>query len=225
VVPPIVEETITIFCFSNHARLPKGHRRLLIARTSRPTRRWSRRKRRAAHRQNRSAASLNGPRHRGRDTIATLHLICGLPCSGKTTLAKTLERERSALRPAPDEWITRLYGADISGAALDSARAPVEAVLWDLAAQVPVLGLDVILEYGFWNRREREQFRTRAAKLGARSELHFTNAPEDELLRRLANRNVQLPPDTFWVDEARLRGWFQLFEPPDTDELRPREAH
>src|SRR3989304_9804898 len=25
VVPPVVEETITMFCFSNHARLPKGH--------------------------------------------------------------------------------------------------------------------------------------------------------------------------------------------------------
>jgi predicted kinase len=134
-----------------------------------------------------------------------------------------LERERSALRLSPDEWIIRIYGANISGEALDSARNPVEAAVWDLAARVLELGVDVILEYGFWTRREREEFRTQAAQLGANSELHYTEASEDELLGRLANRNMKLPPGTIWIDEARLRDWFKLFEPPDADELRPRE--
>jgi predicted kinase len=35
--------------------------------------------------------------------MVTLHLMVGLPCSGKTTLARTLEHERSALRLTPDE--------------------------------------------------------------------------------------------------------------------------
>jgi predicted kinase len=153
-----------------------------------------------------------------------LHLICGLPCSGKTTLAKTLEFERSALRLSPDEWIVTLYGSDISGAALDAARDPVETALWNLAARVLVLGLDVILEYGFWSRVEREEFRRRAAQLGARSELHFTDAPNEELICRLAQRNAQLPPGTFWIDEARLRSWFDVFEAPSKEELRPRET-
>ena len=157
-------------------------------------------------------------------TIATLHLICGLPCSGKTTRAKAIELERSALRLSPDEWITRLYGADISGEALDAVRDPVEAALWDLAARVLVLGLDVILEYGFWSRGEREEYRRRAVQLGARSELHFTDAPEEELLRRLAKRNAQLPPGTFWIDGARMRGWVDGFERPSSEELRPRET-
>jgi len=125
---------------------------------------------------------------------------------------------------SPDEWIATLYGFDISGEALDAARHPVETALWHLAARVLVLGLDVILEYGFWSRTEREEFRRRAAQLGARSELHFTDAPREELISRLAKRNAQLPPGTFWIDEARLRSWFDLFEPPNSEELRPREA-
>lgn len=153
-----------------------------------------------------------------------MRLICGLPCSGKTTLAKALELEHSALRLSPDEWIIRLYGSDISGEALDAARDPVETALWELAARVLVLGLDVILEYGFWSQSEREDFRKRAAQLGARSELYFTDTPEEELLRRLAKRNAQLPPGTFWIDEARLRSWLRLFEPPSAKELEPREV-
>ncbi|MEN3333522.1 MAG: hypothetical protein V7641_2887 [Blastocatellia bacterium] len=159
----------------------------------------------------------------GGETIATLHLMCGLPCSGKTTLAKQLEQERSALRLTPDEWIIRLFGADLSVEALDAARDPIETALWDLAARVLVLGVDVILDFGFWSRGEREEFRFRAAQLGARSELHFTDTSEDELLSRLAMRNACLPPGTFWIDDARFRLWFRCFEPPSPDELQPRD--
>jgi len=37
----------------------------------------------------------------------TLIVICGLPYSGKTTLAR-IEAERPAVRLSPDEWIERL---------------------------------------------------------------------------------------------------------------------
>jgi predicted kinase len=149
--------------------------------------------------------------------------MCGLPCAGKTTLAKQIEHERSALRLTPDEWITNLFGADLSLAALDAARDPVESVLWDLAARILVLDVDVVLDFGFWSRTERDDFRARAARLGARSELHFLDVPEEELLARLATRNAQLPPGTFRIDAARLTLWSNWFEPPTMDELRPRD--
>jgi len=139
-------------------------------------------------------------------------------------MAKSLELERPALRLCPDEWITTLYASDISGEQLDAVRDPVETALWEIAARVLVLGLDVILEFGFWSREEREEFRGRATQLGARSELHFADAPREELLRRLAQRNAQLPPGTFWIDEERLRSWMELFERPSAEELRPREV-
>jgi predicted kinase len=148
--------------------------------------------------------------------------MCGLPCAGKTSLAKELEEEYAAVRLTPDEWIARLYGADIAEEWLDAVRDPVEAVMWDLAARGLALGVDVILDFGFWTRSERESFRDRAAQLGAGSRLHFLDVAEDELLRRLAARNAALPAATFWIDEARLRQWCELFEPPTPDELRAR---
>jgi predicted kinase len=156
--------------------------------------------------------------------MPTLHLICGLPCAGKTTLARQLETRRSALRLTPDEWIVRLYAKDISGPELDAVRDPVESVLWDLASRVLALGVDVILDFGFWSRNEREEFRSRAFRLGARSELHFLNVPEDLLLARLAVRNENRPPGTLWIDSDRVKEWIRLFEPPDAAELNPRQA-
>lgn len=124
----------------------------------------------------------------------------------------------------PDEWIARLYGADVSGDALDTARDPIEQALWDLAVRVLALGVDVILEYGFWTRDEREEFRRRAAELGAGSRVHYTAGSERELLERLARRNADLPAATFRIDEERLREWVKLFEEPAAEELRPRAA-
>ena len=44
--------------------------------------------------------------------MATLHIMVGLPCSGKTTRARALEAELPALRLTPDEWHLRLFGQD-----------------------------------------------------------------------------------------------------------------
>jgi hypothetical protein len=65
--------------------------------------------------------------------MATLHLMCGLPCSGKTTYARRLEAEQSALRLTPDEWINRLLPPDWDRSELDRLRNPTEAIQWDVA--------------------------------------------------------------------------------------------
>jgi predicted kinase len=147
--------------------------------------------------------------------MPTLHLICGLPGSGKTTLARQLERDLPALRLAPDEWMARIVGSGYD----EQRRAAVEAVQWEIAARALVLGIAVILENGFWSRSEREDFRSRAAALGAETRLHFLDVPREELLRRLALRNATLPMDSFRVDERQLDLWSRGFEPPTPDEL------
>ena len=156
--------------------------------------------------------------------MATLHLICGLPCAGKTTLALQLEQKQRALRLTPDEWHIRLFGADIDDPAHDARHDLVESLLWEVAARVLALGVDVILDFGFWSRSEREDYRARAARLGASSELHVLNVPDEVLLARLAARNAQPPPGTFVIPEAKLKAWIALFQAPAQEELERREC-
>ncbi|HMJ15509.1 MAG TPA: AAA family ATPase [Polyangiaceae bacterium] len=72
--------------------------------------------------------------------MATLHLMVGLPCSGKTTLARRLEDERSALRLTPDEWQLRLFGQDAEEPEHNARHSLIEALLWELASRALVLG-------------------------------------------------------------------------------------
>ena len=154
--------------------------------------------------------------------MATLLLMCGLPGSGKTTLASRLELERPALRLTPDEWIVRLFGAALTPPTLDWCRDPVEEVQWAVAERALSLGVNVILDFGFWTRREREEFRSRVAALGAASEVHYLDVPLPVLVSRLTARNAALPPYSFRVTEGQLRRWWGLFEPPSAEELQPR---
>ncbi len=154
--------------------------------------------------------------------MATLHLMVGLPCSGKTTLAHTLEQELPALRLTIDAWHIRLFGQDADDPEHDARHSLIEALLWTIASRALQLGTHVILDYGFWAREEREDYRSRAKQLGARSEVHFLDVPEEELLRRLARRNAQRSPTAFYIPEAMMHPWMAFFQKPTRDELERR---
>jgi predicted kinase len=151
--------------------------------------------------------------------MATLHLVVGLPCAGKTTFAKKLELEVSALRFTPDEWHTRLFGLDLEHPDHDARHGLIESMMWDVAARALQLGTNVILDFGFWGKSEREDYRARATQVGANTTIHFLNVPEKELFARLEVRNANLPAGTFQIPAAKLREWMQIFQAPSTDEL------
>lgn len=155
--------------------------------------------------------------------MATLHLMVGLPCSGKTTRARKLEDEFSALRLTTDEWHIRLFGQDAEDPAHNARHSLIEAMLWEIASRALVLGTNVILDFGFWAREEREDYRWRAKQLGARSEVHFQDVPPEELLKRLAQRNAQPSQTAFYIPEEMMRPWIALFQKPTLDELEGRE--
>jgi predicted kinase len=148
--------------------------------------------------------------------------MVGLPCSGKSTLAQKLEHEIPALRLTTDEWHIRLFGQDAEAPEHDARHSLLETLLWNIARRALELGTNVILDFGFWAREEREDYRARAKQLGASSEIHFLDVSEDELLRRLVRRNAQPSLMDFYIPEAMMKPWIAFFQKPTPDELERR---
>jgi predicted kinase len=155
--------------------------------------------------------------------VATLHLMVGLPCAGKTTFAKQLEREQFALRLTVDEWHIQLFGQDAEELEHNARHSLIETMLWNIASRALELGTNVILDFGFWAREEREDYRSRAKELGASSEVHFLDVPPEELMRRLTARNSQFSPSSFYIPEDMMKPWIDFFQKPTPDELERRE--
>src|SRR5947209_19840025 len=122
--------------------------------------------------------SIGGPR---------LVIGCGLPGSGKTTVAKAFERRLHAVRFSPDEWISAL-SLDLYD---EERRAKIEALQWKFAQELLTLGLTVIIEWGTWGRSERDALRLGARALGAAVELHYLSAPTDVLFERIQRRGLE----------------------------------
>lgn len=156
--------------------------------------------------------------------MATLYLMVGLPCSGKTTRAKELENELSALRLTPDEWHVSLFGHDIHDPDHDKRHNIIEERLWEIAIRALSLGTNIILDFGFWSKEEREYFRWQAKKIGARSEIIFMDVEKEELMRRVRVRNENLTDSIHYVPEDMMMSWIGLFQKPDVNELRPKES-
>jgi predicted kinase len=147
-------------------------------------------------------ASGRGPR---------LIIVCGLPGSGKTTLAKELERRLHAIRFSPDEWMQAL-SLDLHD---EERRAKVEALQWKLSRDLLGLGLTVIIEWGTWGRSERDALRLGARALGAAVELHYLHAPADILFDRIQHRGMEKPP----IEREALSRWFETFQAPTPEEM------
>jgi predicted kinase len=153
----------------------------------------------------------------GTGTRPRLVLLCGLPASGKTTLARELAEAYGAVRLNPDEWESALDVDPFD----EGFQARLEGQFWELAQRLLVLGTSVVLEWGFWARSERDEKREAARALGVSVELRFLDAPYGELVRRVAARHAA---GGIAITESHMERYRASFEPPTDDELALYDA-
>lgn len=138
-------------------------------------------------------------------------IVCGLPGSGKTTLAKSLERRLSAVRFSADDWMDAL-ALDLYD---EKRREKIEALQWKFGQELLAAGLTVIIEWGTWGKSERDALRLGARALGAAVELHYLSAPVEVLFDRIQRRGLENPA----IERDELFRWSKIFQAPTPEEL------
>ena len=119
------------------------------------------------------------------------------------------------MRLDKDGWVTEL-GSDVWD---DDVRVRIERQLWALTQELLAHGQSVILEWGHWARVERDEKRLGARALGVGVELHFLDAPLDELIERADRRTASGEWTASPMTRAHFEEWATIFQPPDEEEL------
>lgn len=153
--------------------------------------------------------------------MAKVILICGRLCSGKSTYADQLKAQKNAVLLSVDEMILAIIGHHC-GDTHDEYVKRSKGYLFNKSLELIEAGVNVILDWGFWTKEERNNARKFYSDRNKECEIHYIDIDEEkwETLINKRNRSV-LAKETsgYYVDDKLLNRFGSIFEKPTIDEI------
>lgn len=140
--------------------------------------------------------------------------MCGPAGSGKSTVARRLEGEgMTRLSVDQEAWRRGVRVMPLPTELRRQIREEQRARLVDLVAA----GVDVVLDYAFWSRQEREDYRALLRPLGVEPETVYLATPREVALARVRSRRTS-DGDDYALSDDVAAAHFDDFEPPTVNE-------
>lgn len=140
--------------------------------------------------------------------------MCGPSGSGKSTYARRLEQQGMVRLSFDGE----MWRRGISTVPLPpELRAEIEAELRARLLALVAAGRDVVLDFSFWSRTMRDDYRRLLEPAGVVPETVYFATDRDTVLARVRARSGD-HADDFPIDEELAAQYFDHFEPPTADE-------
>ena len=149
--------------------------------------------------------------------MAKIVALCGKLCAGKSTLARKLRDELPAVILNSDE-LTLALPFDH-----DATYPAVKEFLWRKAVEIVRAGADVVLDFGFWSRADREEITAMAVAAGISLQWRYVSVTDEEWRRNIASRNEKVLSGEergYFIDEGLMKKCLGLFEEPLPGELK-----
>lgn len=155
--------------------------------------------------------------------MAKVVALCGKICAGKSTLARRLRDELPAVILNSDELTLAIPFEH------DVLYPIVKDYIMNKAVEIVRAGANVVLDFGFWSRADREDAKAFFAKANVPLEWRYVSVTDEEWRRNIASRNAAVlrgETNAYFVDEGLAAKCLRLFEEPlpeelDTNETRP----
>lgn len=148
----------------------------------------------------------------------TLHLLSGIPGCGKTRFAASLAARGRCVALSHDEWIVGLLGPQPGSDDFQRFAASIHDLLWRHAEKIVRAGSDVVLDFGFWTRAERDAARARAQAMGAQTRFYAFECTPEEAWRRISRRNANATQAAIHISNDTFKLLLAKFEPLMPDE-------
>jgi predicted kinase len=140
--------------------------------------------------------------------------MCGPSGAGKSTYARRLESEGMVrLSFDVETWHRGIATVPPPPAVHDEIEADLQARLLELVAA----GTDVVLDFSFWSRRMRDEYRTLLEPAGVVPETIYLATDRETVLSRARARRGSHSDDVVLTEDLVVR-YFDHFEPPTAAE-------
>lgn len=154
--------------------------------------------------------------------MPTIHLMVGFMGFGKTTVAKQLEQEFSAVRFTHDDIMMQLYGRNPDD--FQTKYVKVDEFIKNETQKYVQQGQDVILDYGFWTHQKRQEYYNWAKSITDNVVFHVLECDIKEAKRRVLERS-QKDNNALIIDEYAFDMFFEQYEPWNSDDKYPVIFH
>ena len=153
--------------------------------------------------------------------MAKVILICGKICSGKSTYAEQLRVQNHAVLLSTDEITLALFGQHC-GDKHDEYVERTQNYLFDKSLELVEVGINVILDWGFWMKEERDYARAFYNSRNIECEFHYINISDKTWKARLKKRNnaiIDGETNAYYIDDNLAIKFASIFEVPSEDEI------
>lgn len=144
-------------------------------------------------------------------------MMCGVCGSGKTTYAKAKEKE-GYIRLSIDEEMWKKYGkkgVDYPESDYDQLSENVELMLRERLIELIKKGENVVIDFSFWNKENRNFYRKLIEEAGSTVQLVYMKADKELLRKRLQLRNQSIHANSpYVITEEILDCYYEGFQEP-----------
>lgn len=140
----------------------------------------------------------------------TVYVLCGLPGSGKTTYAKSLEKQ-GVIRLTFDEALIDTYGKEFPPEKYEEYRVAVERKLIAKMSEAVRGKRDVVFDQGFWQKAQRNRIIEAIKESGGEYKLLYFNRPHDEVKENIKGRDPKTHQE---ITPEMMEKIISDFEPP-----------
>ncbi len=153
--------------------------------------------------------------------MAKVYMLVGKIASGKTTWAMERKKKSPLALLSCDDLMLNIFAGCLGDKHGETERRCL-MFLFGQAVQLVGMGLDVVLDSGFWTKKSRAMAKEYFADKQIQTKMYYFKIPDSVRIERLQERNARLAHSEkreFIIDAALLTKLDKKFEEPLSNEI------
>lgn len=149
----------------------------------------------------------------------TLHFFCGKMAAGKSTLARKLAEENSAILLVEDEWLSQLFPDEITTISEYIKYAPrLQRAILNHVVSLLSHGVSVVMDFPANTATQRQWFRGLYETANVAHTLHYLDVSNKICKQQLSERSKGKPEGSAFTTGAEFDEITKYFQAPSNNE-------